>query len=43
MPEWIGTTNADFAEYALDLRQALNACNADKSAIARSAHAPDLQ
>lgn len=33
VPLWRGATNADLVEYALDLRQALGACNADKAAI----------
>ena len=32
-PLWDGVTNADLLGYALDLRQALGACNADKAAI----------
>lgn len=33
IPLWTGVTNADLVDYALDLRRALGACNADKSAI----------
>lgn len=33
VPLWTGATNADLVEYALDLRQALGSCNADKAAI----------
>lgn len=35
IPVWDGVTNADLVEYALDLRQALGLCNADKAAIRR--------
>ena len=33
IPLWAGATNSDLVGYALDLRQALGACNADKAAI----------
>lgn len=33
VPLWSGSTNADLVVYALDLRQALESCNADKAAI----------
>ena len=36
-PLWDGVTNADLLGYALDLRQALGACNADKAAIRAAA------
>ena len=28
VPEWKGTTNAELVEYALELREALEKCNA---------------
>ncbi len=33
VPEWNGTTNQDLIEYVLELKEALNMCNADKVGI----------
>lgn len=33
IPAWIGETNQDLAEYVLELREAVDMCNADKGKI----------
>lgn len=33
VPAWNGTTNGDLLGHTLDLRQAVDACNADKAGL----------